>query len=124
MLEAADRLLREGPEPAWELSWLRHLTLLSYGLVSDPRRAVRARVAGHLRSCWREDPVLSGAHRAGGIELGIRLSSLAWIRRLLDDWPGVAGLFERDALALRQIRRLPRYLGRVSQPGLVRPAAA
>ena len=31
-----------------------------------------------------------------GIELGIRLISLAWIRRLLDDWPGVADLFEHN----------------------------
>jgi hypothetical protein len=49
-------------------------------------------------------------HWTSGIELGIRLSSLAWIRRLLDDWPGVADLFERDALALRQICWHQQYL--------------
>ena len=45
-----------------------------------------------------------------GIELGIRLISLAWIRRLLDDWPGVTDLFERNALAVRQIRWHQQYL--------------
>ena len=45
-----------------------------------------------------------------GIEVGIRLISFAWIRRLLDGWPGVAGLFEDDALALAQIRWHQQYL--------------
>ena len=49
-------------------------------------------------------------HWTSGIELGIRLISLAWIRRLLDDWPGVVDLFERNALALRQIRWHQQYL--------------
>ena len=130
LLEAADRLLkgeweaagvlRTDPErpgwfrapirQVWELSLLQHLTLLAtaWYLTHDERYA--RQVADYLRSCWRLDPVLSGSHRTRGIELGIRLSSLAWIRRLLNDWPGAAGLFERDALALRQIRRHQQYL--------------
>ena len=51
-----------------------------------------------------------------GVELGIRLISLAWIRRLLNDWPGVADLFERDALALRQIRWHQQYLAAFPSP--------
>ena len=51
--------------------------------------STRSRVADQLRSWWRENPFLSGVHWTSGIELGIRLISLAWIRRLLDDWPGV-----------------------------------
>ena len=74
------------------------------------KRSTRDRVADQLRSWWRENPFLSGVHWTSGIELGIRLISLAWIRRLLDDWPGVAGLFEHDALALRQIRWHQQYL--------------
>ena len=68
------------------------------------------RVADHLRSWWRENPFLSGVHWTNGIELGIRLISLAWIRRLLDAWPGAADLFEHNALALRQIRWHQQYL--------------
>ena len=94
----------------WELSRLQHLTLLAtaWFLTHDERYA--RRVAGQLRSWWRENPFLSGVHWTSGIELGIRLISLAWIRRLLDDWPGAADLFERDALALRQIRWHQQYL--------------
>jgi hypothetical protein len=94
----------------WEISRLQHLTLLAaaWYLARDERYALR--VADHLRSWWRENPFLSGVHWTSGIELGIRLISLAWIRRLLDDWPGIADLFERDALALRQIHWHQQYL--------------
>jgi Heparinase II/III-like protein/Heparinase II/III N-terminus len=94
----------------WELSRLQHLTLLAsaWFLTRDERFA--RRVDEQLRSWWRENPFLSGVHWTSGIELGIRLISLAWIRRLLDDWPGVADLFERHALALRQIRWHQQYL--------------
>ena len=94
----------------WEISRLQHLTLLAnaWFLTHDERHA--RRVAEHLRSWWRENPFLSGVHWTSGIELGIRLISLAWIRRLLDEWPGVADLFEHDALALRQIRWHQQYL--------------
>ena len=94
----------------WELSRFQHLTLLAtaWFLTQDERYA--SRVAEQLRSWWRENPFLSGVHWTSGIELGVRLISLAWIRRLLDDWPGVADLFERDALAVRQIRWHQQYL--------------
>ena len=103
----------------WEISRLQHLTLLAtaWFLTHDERYA--RRVADHLRSWWRENPFLSGVHWTSGIELGIRLISLAWIRRLLDDWPGVADLFERDALALRQIRWHQQYLAAFPSRGLV-----
>jgi hypothetical protein len=94
----------------WELSRFQHLTLLAtaWYLTKDERYACR--VADHLGSWWRENPFLSGVHWTSGIELGVRLISLAWIRRLLHDWPGVAGVFERDALAVRQIRWHQQYL--------------
>jgi Heparinase II/III-like protein/Heparinase II/III N-terminus len=94
----------------WELSRLQHLTLLAnaWFLTHDERYA--SRVAEQLRFWWQENPFLSGVHWTSGIELGIRLISMAWIRRLLDDWPGAADLFERHALALRQIRWHQEYL--------------
>jgi hypothetical protein len=94
----------------WETSRLQHLTLLAtaWYLSGDERYAHR--VADQLRSWWRENPFLSGVNWTSGIELGLRLISLTWIRRLLDDWPGAAGLFERDALAMRQIRWHQQYL--------------
>ena len=94
----------------WEISRLQHLTLLAtaWFLTGDDKYA--SRVADQLRSWWQENPFLSGVHWTSGIELGVRLISLAWIRRLLDDWPGVSDLFERDALALRQIQWHQQYL--------------
>ena len=94
----------------WEISRLQHLTLLATAWYLAHEEQYAHRVADHLRSWWRENPFLSGVHWTNGIELGIRLISLAWIRRLLDDWPGIADLFERDALALRQIHWHQQYL--------------
>ncbi len=88
----------------WEISRLQHLTLLAtaWYLSEDERYAQR--VADQLRSWWQENPFLSGVHWTSGIEAGIRLISLAWIRRLLDGWPGVRALFEDNDLAVLQIR--------------------
>jgi hypothetical protein len=94
----------------WEISRLQHLTLLATAWFLTGEDKYASRVAEHLRSWWQENPFLSGVHWTSGIELGVRLISLAWIRRLLDDWPGVSGLFERDALALRQIHWHQQYL--------------
>jgi hypothetical protein len=94
----------------WEVSRMQHLTLLAtaWFLTRDEKYADR--VADHLRSWWRQNPFLSGIHWTSGIELGVRLVSLVWIRRLLDDWPGVADLFERNPLALRQVHWHQEYL--------------
>jgi hypothetical protein len=94
----------------WEIARLQHLTLLAtaWFLTHDDTYALR--VDQQLRSWCRENPFLSGIHWTSGIEIGIRLISLAWIRRLLDEWPGAAGLFEHDELTVRQIRWHQQYL--------------
>lgn len=94
----------------WEISRLQHLTLLATAWFLTHDESYAQRVADQLRSWWGENPFLSGVHWTSGIELGIRLISLAWIRRLLDGWPRVADLFENDELAVRQIRWHQRYL--------------
>ncbi len=94
----------------WELARLQHLTLLATAWFLTHDDAYAQRVEEQLRSWWRENPFLSGIHWTSGIELGIRLISMAWIRRLLDEWPGAAGLFEHDDLAVRQIRWHQQYL--------------
>jgi hypothetical protein len=94
----------------WELSRLQHLTLLATAWFLTEEEQYAHRVAEHLRSWWRENPFLSGVHWTSGIEIGIRLISMVWIRRLLDSWPDAPGLFERDALAVRQIRWHQEYL--------------
>jgi hypothetical protein len=95
-----------------ELSRLQHLTLLSTGWFLSRDESYARRVADHLESWWRQNPFLSGVHWTSGIEIGIRLISLTWIRRLLADWPGVAGLFEENDLAVQQILWHQQYLAR------------
>jgi len=80
----------------WEISRLQHLTLLATAWFVSGDDAYARWVADQLRSWWRENPFLSGIHWTSGIEVGVRLISLAWIRRLLDDRSGVTGLFELD----------------------------
>ncbi|WP_328667032.1 heparinase II/III family protein [Streptomyces sp. NBC_00322] len=94
----------------WELSRHQYLTVLAaaYAITGNERYAER--VAEHLRSWWVANPPLRGVHWISGIELGIRLLSWVWIRRLLDGWPGVAGLFEGNPVALNQIWHHQRWL--------------
>ncbi len=94
----------------WELSRHQYLTVLAaaYAVTGDERYAER--VAGHLRSWWVANAPLKGVHWVSGIELGIRLLSWVWIRRLLDGWPGAAALFEDNPVALRQIWYHQRWL--------------
>ena len=72
----------------WEISRMQHLTLLAAAWFLSGEEKYANRVAEHLRSWWEENPFLSGVHWTSGIELGVRLISLAWIRRLL---AGLAG---------------------------------
>ncbi|MEU8860719.1 heparinase II/III family protein [Streptomyces umbrinus] len=94
----------------WEPSRHQYLTQLAaaYAITGDERYAER--VAEHLRSWWKANPPLRGVHWISGIELGIRLLSWVWIRRLLDGWPGAAGLFEGNPVALNQIWHHQRWL--------------
>ena len=101
----------------WEISRLQHLTLLATAWFLTREEAYADRVASQLRSWFRENPFLSGVHWTSGIELGIRLISLTWIRRLLDDWPGAGGLFEQDPLAVRQIRWHQQFLAAFQSRG-------
>jgi Heparinase II/III-like protein/Heparinase II/III N-terminus len=94
----------------WELSRHHHLTILAaaYAFSGDERYA--RRVERHLRSWWAQNPFLSGVHWTSGIEVGLRLITWVWIRRLLDGWDGAAALFERNDEALAQIWWHQRYL--------------
>lgn len=94
----------------WELSRHQHLTVLSAAWFLTRRDAYAERVAAQLGSWWQENPFLSGVHWTSGIELGVRLISWTWIRRLLDEWPGVRELFDENHVALQQIRWHQEYL--------------
>jgi hypothetical protein len=101
----------------WEVNRLQHLTLLAVAWHLTGKDEYAERVAEQLRSWWRENPFLSGVNWTSGIELGVRLINFAWIRRLLNDWPPVADLFEHNDLALRQIRWHQEYLAAFESRG-------
>lgn len=94
----------------WEPSRHQYLTVLAaaYALTGDERYAER--VAELLRLWWAANAPLRGVHWISGIELGIRLLSWVWIRRLLDGWQGAAALFEDNPVALNQIWHHQRWL--------------
>ncbi|TDT95992.1 heparinase II/III-like protein [Streptomyces sp. 846.5] len=94
----------------WELSRHHHLTVLAaaYALTGENRYAER--VAEHLTSWWEANPPLRGVHWVSGIELGIRLLSWVWVRRLLEGWAGASALFEGNPVALQQIWHHQRWL--------------
>ncbi|MGH3876910.1 MAG: alginate lyase family protein [Actinophytocola sp.] len=101
----------------WEPSRHQHLTVLAaaYALTGEERYA--SRVADHLKSWWAANPPLSGVHWVSGIELGIRLISWVWVRRLLDGWPGAPALFEDNPEALHQIWHHQRWLAAFRSQG-------
>ncbi|HSH58405.1 MAG TPA: alginate lyase family protein [Acidimicrobiales bacterium] len=101
----------------WELSRHHHLTVLAAGWFLSGEDRYAEVVDRQLRSWWRENPFLSGIHWTSGIELGIRLIAWTWIRRLLDEWSGVADLFERNPLAVRQLYWHQQYLSAFESRG-------
>lgn len=94
----------------WELSRHHHLTVLACAFWLTGEETYARTVDAQLRSWWSQNPFLSGVHWTSGIELGVRLTSWVWIRRLLDDWPKVGDLFETNEDALRQIWWHQRFL--------------
>ncbi len=101
----------------WELSRHHHLTQLAaaYWLTGDERYAEAC--DRQLRSWWTQNPFLSGIHWTSGIELGVRLVSWVWIRRLLDAWPKVQDLFEHNEDCQRQVRWHSEYLAAFHSEG-------
>ena len=101
----------------WEPSRHQHLTVLAaaYHLSGDERYAEA--VAAQLRSWWAANPFLSGIHWTSGIELGVRLLSWVWTRRLLDGWAGAGPLFEGNPAFLRQLHHHQEWLARLPSHG-------
>jgi hypothetical protein len=100
-----------------EPSRLQHATVLAAGWFVTGREAF-AQLAGRQIQAWCEaNPFLSGVHWTSGIEVGIRLVTFAWTRRLLRGWAGAPDCFERSRLFRTQIYRHQQYLGSLSSHG-------
>lgn len=94
----------------WEPSRHHQLTVLAAAYRLTGSTAYAEAAARQLRSWWAANPFLSGVHWTSGIEVGIRLVSWAWIRRLLDGWDGAPDLFEGNPDALRQLQHHQAFL--------------
>jgi hypothetical protein len=94
----------------WEPSRHHHLTVLAAAYTATGEERYAHRVADHLKSWWAANPPMRGVHWLSGIELGIRLLSWVWVRRLLDGWAGAPGLFEDNPEAVHQILCHQRWL--------------
>ncbi len=101
----------------WELSRHHHLTTLAAAWLISGHEPFAEAVARHLQTWWRQNPYLSGVHWTSGIELGIRLISWAWLRRLLDGWSGVAELFDHNPVAAQQLCWHQQYLAAFRSAG-------
>ncbi len=101
----------------WELSRLQHLTLLSVAWFATHDDVYARTVDKQLRSWWGENPFLSGVNWTSGIEVGLRLVSFVWIRRLLDGWSGVSALFDENELAIAQVAWHQQYLSKFRSRG-------
>ena len=86
----------------WELSRLQHATVLAAAFALSGEETYANRAASHLRSWWAKNPFLSGVHWTSGIEVGLRLITWVWTRRLLEGWSGAPDLFEHNSDAINQ----------------------
>jgi len=101
----------------WEPSRHQHLTVLAAAYYLDGDERYAQAVATQLLSWWAANPFLSGIHWTSGIELGLRLLSWVWIRRLLDGWRGAEPLFEGNHSFLQQLRHHQEWLARLPSHG-------
>ncbi len=94
----------------WELSRHQYLTVLAsaYYVTHDSRYSEF--LIHHLQSWWKENPFLSGPHWISGIEIGIRLISWVWIRRLLHSCPAIDQVFEHNPVFIQQLYHHQEYL--------------
>ncbi len=101
----------------WELSRHHHLTVLAAAYAITGRAGYADMAAEHLRDWWNRNPLGRGPHWISGIELGIRVISWTWIRRLLAGWPGVEGLFDLNPEFHRQLAWHQWHLARFPSRG-------
>ena len=101
----------------WELSRFHHVTVLAAAFAFSRNEKYAERAAAQLRSWWAQNQALTGVHWTSGIEIGLRLISWVWVRRLLDGWEGVTGLFEDNDEAVTQIWWHQHYLATFQSRG-------
>lgn len=101
----------------WEVSRHHHVTILAAAYWLSGREEFATGASRHLTSWWEQNRFLEGVHWRSGIELGIRLISWTWVRRLLDGWDGARGVFEGNPVFHTQLYQHLYYLARLPSHG-------
>ena len=101
----------------WELSRHHHVTVLAAAYRISGRDEFAEAASRQLTSWWEQNRFMDGVHWRSGIELGIRLISWTWVRRLLDGWEGAARLFEDNPVFHNQLYQHLYYLARLPSHG-------
>lgn len=101
----------------WEPSRHHQTTTLAtaYYLTGEERFAAAA--LAQVRSWCEQNPFLSGIHWTSAIEVGIRLVSFTWTRRLLQSFAGIEAHFEQNPLFQSQLAGHCAYLHRLHSRG-------
>jgi hypothetical protein len=87
----------------WELSRHHQTTVLATAYWLTGEEVYARDAADQVRRWCDANPFLHGIHWASGIELGIRMISFVWTRRLLDSWKEVRNAFEFDRGFVEQV---------------------
>ena len=98
------------PKHVWELSRHSHVSMLAAGYFVSGEVKYAERARAHLLSWWDQNPFMSGIHWTSGIEIGLRLISWVWTRRLLGGWLEASDLFEGNRSFKQQLHHHQLYL--------------
>lgn len=101
----------------WEPSRHQHLTVLASAARLNGDPGLTSLLIAQLESWWQANPPFRGIHWTSGIEIGMRLLSWVWIRRLLDDDERAAAWFEENPRFLSQLYAHQLWLDRLPSHG-------
>ena len=111
------RAWRGSLKHVWEPSRHQHLTVLAAAArFRDDPEAARLLMT-QLESWWQANPPFRGIHWTSGIEIGMRLLSWVWIRRLLDYDDRAPSWFEENPRFLDQLYAHQLWLDRLPSHG-------
>jgi hypothetical protein len=101
----------------WEPSRHQHLTVLAAAARFNRDEAATRLLVSQLESWWQANPPFRGINWTSGIEIGMRLISWVWIRRLLHQDDRAASWFEKNPRFLDQLYAHQVWLDRLPSHG-------
>ncbi len=101
----------------WEPSRHQHLTVLASAARLNRDPGLSEVLMAQLESWWQANPPYRGVHWTSGIEIGMRLVSWVWIRRLFDEEDRAPAWFEENPRFLNQLYAHQLWLDRLPSHG-------